>query len=65
MIEEKLRYMYRITPVLNIETDIASIAASPMGQDAIPVIVYVDTFKTDIIIFICNMFDITLTDNFQ
>ena len=66
MIEEKLRYMYRITAVLNIKTDIiASIAASPMEQDVIPVIVYVDTFKPDIIIFICSMFDITLTDHFQ
>jgi len=38
--------------VLKVETDIiTSITASPMGQIAILVIMYVQTFKTDIIVF--------------
>jgi len=38
---------------LKVEIDIiASIAASPKGQAVIVVIMYVETFKTDVIVFI-------------
>jgi hypothetical protein len=54
---------YRITTVLKVETDIiASIAASPTGRAVVLMIIYVEIFKTDIIVFIC---DVTQTDNFQ
>ena len=56
---------YRIMVVMKVEKDIASIRASPVGW---AVIMYVETFKSDNIVFIgniYNVFDITLTDNFQ
>jgi hypothetical protein len=47
---------YRIMVVLKAETDImASLAASPIGQAVILVIMYVETFKTVAIIFIGNV----------
>ena len=49
----KYIYMYRITAVLKVETDIiASIAASLVGLVVILVIMYVEIFNTDIIVFI-------------
>ena len=51
--------------VLTIETDIiASIAASPTGR---AVIMSVESFRNYVIVFIGdqNVFDVTLTDNFQ
>ena len=55
-----LMNIYRITAVLKVETDIiASIAASLTGR---AVMMYVEIFKTDVIVFIG---DITRTDNFQ
>ena len=48
--------------VLKVETDIiTSISASPIGQTVILVIMSVDTFKTDIIVFIGH---VRLTDIF-
>jgi hypothetical protein len=41
---------YRITTVMKVETDI--IAVSPIGHDLILVIMYVETFKTDVIVFV-------------
>jgi len=39
--------------VLKVETDIiTSITASPLGRTAILVIMYVETFKTDVIVFV-------------
>ena len=50
--------------VLNTETDITtSIATSLIGQAAILVIMYGETFKTDFIVFIS--IDVTLTYIFQ
>ena len=49
-------HTYRITAVLKVEIDIiASIAPSPKGQAVIVVIMYVETFKTDVIVFIDNV----------
>jgi hypothetical protein len=40
------------SPVLKVETDIiTSITASPMGRVTKLVIMYIETFKTDIIVF--------------
>lgn len=46
---------------------ITSITASLKGETAILVILYVETFKTDIIVLYVsyNVFDITLTDDVQ
>ena len=45
--------IYRITAVIKVKTDsIVGIVASPIGQ---AVIMYVDTFKTDVIVFIGNI----------
>jgi hypothetical protein len=47
---------YRITSVLKIETDIViSIAASPIERAVIQVILFVDTFKIDVVGFIGNV----------
>ena len=55
---------YRIAAVLKVETDIiASIAASSTGWAVILVIMYVEIFKTGVIVFIGDV--VTLTDNFQ
>ena len=44
---------YRISAVLKVETDIiTSIVASPKGQTVILVIMYVEIFKTGIIVYI-------------
>ena len=46
--------MYRITAVLKVETDIiTSIEDNLMGRVAILVIMYVKTFKMEVIVFIC------------
>jgi hypothetical protein len=43
---------YRITTVLKVKTDIiVSIAASSIGRAVILVIMYVKTFKTNVIVF--------------
>jgi len=48
-----LVHIYRITAVLKVETDnIASIAASPTGRAVILVIMYVEIFKTGVILLI-------------
>ena len=50
-------YIYRITSVLKVETDIvASIAASPTRRPVILVIMYVDFFKTGVIVFIGDVY---------
>ena len=57
---------YRKTAVLKVETDIiTSIKASLIGQAVILVVMYVETFKTDVIVLSYNVSDITLTDDFQ
>ena len=51
--------------ILNVETDIIpNIRESPIGKAVILVIMYVETFKT-VVIISHNVFDITLTDNIQ
>jgi hypothetical protein len=51
MFSIKVFIKYRITSVLKVETDIiASITASTMGRVVILVIMYVETFKTDVIV---------------
>ena len=64
-----LSAIYRITAVLKVETDIiVSIAACPTERAVILVITYVKTFKIGVIVFnrrSQNVFDITMTDNFQ
>lgn len=49
-------YIYRIAAVMKVETDInASIGESPIGQVLkLLVILYVETFKTDVIVLIGN-----------
>lgn len=48
-------YTYRITAFTKVGTNItASITASPVGQSVIVVIICVDTFKADVIVFIVN-----------
>ena len=51
--QEKIHLLiYRITPVLKVETDIiASVTANPTGQ---AVMMYIKVFKTGIIVFIGN-----------
>ena len=55
--------------VLKIETHyITSIAVSPIQEATILVITHIETFNTDVIVFISkhyNVFDVTMTDNFQ
>lgn len=48
--------IYRIAAVMKVETDInASIGESPIGQVLkLLVILYVETFKTDVIVLIGN-----------
>ena len=47
---------YRISAGVKVETDIiTSIAASPIGSTMIQVIMYVETHKTDVIVFIGNI----------
>jgi hypothetical protein len=47
---------YRIIAILKVETDIiANISASPIGRAGIFVIMYVKAFKTDVIVFICDV----------
>ena len=44
---------YRLLAVMKVETDIiARITESPVGEAVILVIIKVETFKTDIIVFI-------------
>jgi hypothetical protein len=48
-----LKVKIDIFTVLKVKIDIfTSIAANPIGQDVILVIMYVETFKTDINVFI-------------
>jgi hypothetical protein len=55
-----MQYIYN-----KVETRIiARIGAISIGRAVILVIIYVETFKTDFIVFIVT-FDATLTDNFQ
>jgi hypothetical protein len=51
---------YKGTTVVKVKTDI--IAASLIEQ---AVIMYVETFKTDVIVLIDNLFDVALTNVFQ
>ena len=56
--------------VLNVKTDIiTTIAENPIGRTAILVIMYVDTIKSAVIVFISNLICLTShhrqTDNFQ
>jgi len=45
-----------ITAVVKVVTDtIVSIAASPIGRYVMLVIMCVDAFKTEVIVFICNV----------
>ena len=48
-------YICRITAALKVVTEmITSILASPIRRAAIVMVMYVETYKTDIIVFICN-----------
>lgn len=50
------QHNYGITSVLKIETDIViSIAASPIERAVIQVILFVETFKIDVVGFIGNV----------
>lgn len=54
--------MYRIMVVLKINTDIiASITVSAVGQAIILAIMYAETIKTDVIVFIGNVIKHFLT----
>ena len=70
----KKKYLFinvkRITEVLKVETDITtSITTNSIGQDAILVVMYVETFKLTLLFSSVtsydNVFDVTMTDNFQ
>ena len=59
---------YRIMAVLKAETDVfTSSTASLIGWAVIQIIMFVETFKTGIVVCIGNVTtcDLTLTDNFQ
>lgn len=43
---------YRITPILKVEKDI--ITPSLIGHTVILIIMYVKSFKTEVVVFICN-----------
>jgi hypothetical protein len=48
-----IHYTYRITSVLKVERDIiTSVAVNPIGR---VVIVYIETFKADVSVFIGNV----------
>ena len=48
--------IYRITAILRVETDIiVNISVSPIGLAMIFVILSVETFKTKVIVFICEV----------
>jgi hypothetical protein len=48
-----IHYTYRITSVLKVERDIiTSVAVNPIGR---VVIVYIETFKADVSVFISNV----------
>ena len=54
--------------VLMVETDIITSISENQIQAAILVILFVEIFKTEVIVVICNgimCFDIPLTNNFQ
>ena len=52
--------------ILKVDTEIiTSIASCPVGRAVILVIMYIEIFKSDVVVFIGNVFDITLTDSFQ
>ena len=51
-----IHYTYRITSVLKVERDIiTSVAVNPIGRVVIVVIVYIETFKADVSVFIGNV----------
>jgi hypothetical protein len=57
-----------IMAVLMVETDIITSISENQIQAAILVILFVEIFKTEVIVVICNgimCFDISLTNNFQ
>jgi hypothetical protein len=52
----KLIYMYRVTAVMKVETEIiTSIAGSPILRAVILVIIYVEIFTTDFIVFFSDV----------
>jgi len=61
--------IYRITAVLKVEIDIiTNNTERPIARVVILVIMYVETFKPDIVVFyrlLHDEYDITLTDHFQ
>jgi hypothetical protein len=47
--------IYRVTAVMEVKRDIiGSIAASQIGRAVILVIIYIEIFKTDVLVFISN-----------
>lgn len=65
-------YIHRKTVVMEVETNIiTNITVSPIGLAGILLIMYVETFQTAVIIFVCNIIMHLmsvlshLTDNFQ
>jgi len=55
--------LYRIASILKVETDIiAKISASPKGRAAIFVIMSVEAFRTDVIVFISDVIMCFMSD---
>jgi hypothetical protein len=53
----------RIMAILKVETDIiANISASPIERAGIFVIIFVEAFRTDVIVFICDFIMCFMSD---
>jgi hypothetical protein len=53
----------RIMAILKVETDIiANISASPIERAGIFVIIFVEAFRTDVIVFICDIIMCFMSD---
>ena len=51
-----MKDVYRIMAILKVETDIiANISAIPIERAGIFVIIFVEAFRTDVIVFICDI----------
>jgi hypothetical protein len=54
---------YRITAILKVETDIiANTSVSPIGRSVIFVIMSVDGFRTDVVVFIGDVIMCSMSD---
>jgi hypothetical protein len=59
MLNVKVNVIYRITKLLKVETDIiTNISTSPIGRAGLFVIMSVEAFKTNVIVFIADVINV-------